>query len=70
MPSQVSWAINISVVRGERLVTRYEFRGVLETQACSIIQPVFIRKAHIRHRYDLSLHNRLPVERHQDGESW
>jgi len=37
--AQVARAIRIPVATGERLVTRYQFREVLEKRACGIIQP-------------------------------
>jgi galactonate dehydratase len=37
--AQVARAIRIPVATGERLVTRYGFREVLEKRACGIIQP-------------------------------
>lgn len=36
---EVARAIPIPVAAGERLVTRYEFREVLEKRACAVIQP-------------------------------
>ncbi|MGH2388845.1 MAG: galactonate dehydratase [Chloroflexota bacterium] len=37
--AQVARAIRVPVATGERLVTRYEFREVLEKRACGILQP-------------------------------
>ncbi len=36
---EVARALNIPLATGERLVTRYEFREVLEKRACAILQP-------------------------------
>jgi galactonate dehydratase len=36
---KVSQATSIPVATGERLVTRYQFRELLEKQACAVIQP-------------------------------
>src|SRR6202011_3853255 len=36
---EVSWALPIPIATGERLVTRFEFRELLEKRACAVIQP-------------------------------
>lgn len=36
---EVRRAVKVPIATGERLVTRYEFRRVFETQACHVIQP-------------------------------
>ncbi|MGH2405420.1 MAG: galactonate dehydratase [bacterium] len=37
--AQVARAVNIPVASGERLVTRFQFRELLEKHACAVIQP-------------------------------
>jgi len=37
--AQVARAVNIPVATGERLVTRHQFREILEKHACAVIQP-------------------------------
>jgi len=38
---EVRKASTVPIATGERLVTRYQFRDVIEKQACHVIQPIF-----------------------------